>query len=65
MSTSALRLVQPPADVDADAAVTPASGPAPEAERPETVGAQTLRRGLAVLRLLTRVGPGGLRMGEI
>ena len=31
----------------------------------ETVGAQTLRRGLAVLRLLTRVGPGGLRMGEI
>ena len=32
---------------------------------PETVGAQTLRRGLAVLRLLTRVGPGGLRMGEI
>lgn len=29
------------------------------------VGAQTLRRGLAVLRLLTRVGPGGLRMGEI
>lgn len=31
----------------------------------ETAGAQTLRRGLAVLRLLTRVGPGGLRMGEI
>lgn len=28
-------------------------------------GAQTLRRGLAVLRLLTRAGPGGLRMGEI
>lgn len=37
--------------------------PAPAAG--ETVGAQTLRRGLAVLRLLTRVGPGGLRMGEI
>jgi DNA-binding IclR family transcriptional regulator len=33
--------------------------------RPETAGAQTLRRGLAVLRLLTRVGPGGLRMSEI
>ncbi|MEI8325457.1 MAG: IclR family transcriptional regulator [Betaproteobacteria bacterium] len=31
----------------------------------EVAGAQTLRRGLAVLRLLTRVGPGGLRMGEI
>ena len=31
----------------------------------ETVGAQTLRRGLAVLRLLTRIGPSGLRMGEI
>lgn len=30
-----------------------------------TSGAQTLRRGLAVLRLLTRVGPGGLRMNEI
>jgi DNA-binding IclR family transcriptional regulator len=28
-------------------------------------GAQTLRRGLAVLKLLTRVGPGGLRMSEI
>jgi len=37
----------------------------PVAERGETAGAQTLRRGLAVLRLLTRVGPGGLRMGEI
>jgi DNA-binding IclR family transcriptional regulator len=34
-------------------------------ERTETAGAQTLRRGLSVLRLLTRVGPGGLRMGEI
>lgn len=32
---------------------------------PETAGAQTLRRGLAVLRLLTRIGPSGLRMGEI
>jgi DNA-binding IclR family transcriptional regulator len=32
---------------------------------PETAGAQTLRRGLAVLRLLTRVGPGGLRITEI
>lgn len=31
----------------------------------EMAGAQTLRRGLSVLRLLTRVGPGGLRMGEI
>jgi len=31
----------------------------------EVPGAQTLRRGLSVLRLLTRVGPGGLRMGEI
>lgn len=30
-----------------------------------TRGAQTLRRGLLVLRLLARVGPGGLRMGEI
>ncbi|CAN5438288.1 IclR family transcriptional regulator [soil metagenome] len=28
-------------------------------------GAQTLRRGLSVLRLLTRTGPGGLRMSEI
>ena len=31
----------------------------------EVAGAQTLRRGLSVLRLLTRIGPGGLRMGEI
>lgn len=31
----------------------------------QTAGAQTLRRGLAVLRLLTEVGPGGLRMLEI
>lgn len=36
-----------------------------ERERTEVAGAQTLRRGLSVLRLLTRVGPGGLRMGEI
>ncbi|HMX12361.1 MAG TPA: IclR family transcriptional regulator [Burkholderiaceae bacterium] len=36
-----------------------------DAPRGETAGAQTLRRGLAVLRLLTRVGPGGLRMNEI
>lgn len=40
------------------------SSPSP-AGAAETAGAQTLRRGLAVLRLLTRVGPGGLRMGEI
>jgi len=31
----------------------------------QTAGAQTLRRGLAVLRLLTQIGPGGLRMTEI
>jgi len=31
----------------------------------ETVGAQTLRRGLSVLRLLTRVGPGGIRVSDI
>ncbi|MFT3720203.1 IclR family transcriptional regulator [Pseudorhodoferax sp.] len=36
-----------------------------EIEVPMTVGAQTLRRGLAVLRLLTQVGPSGLRMLEI
>lgn len=35
------------------------------AEKPEVTGAQTLRRGLSVLRLLTRIGPSGLRMGEI
>jgi DNA-binding IclR family transcriptional regulator len=34
-------------------------------EKTEVAGAQTLRRGLSVLRLLTRVGPGGLRMGDI
>ncbi len=33
--------------------------------RTDVAGAQTLRRGLAVLRVLTRVGPGGLRMGEL
>jgi DNA-binding IclR family transcriptional regulator len=38
--------------------------PAPSSAA-KVAGAQTLRRGLAVLRLLTRVGPGGLRMGEI
>ncbi len=42
----------------------PAAAPAPGAAG-ETAGAQTLRRGLAVLRLLTRVGPGGLRMTDI
>jgi DNA-binding IclR family transcriptional regulator len=31
----------------------------------ETLGAQTLRRGLSVLRLLTRVGPGGIRVSDI
>lgn len=30
-----------------------------------TAGAQTLRRGLLVLRLFARVGPGGLRMSDI
>jgi len=35
------------------------------AEKTEMAGAQTLRRGLSVLRLLTRIGPGGLRMGDI
>ncbi|MEB0110845.1 IclR family transcriptional regulator [Variovorax sp. RTB1] len=33
--------------------------------RIETAGAQTLRRGLSVLRLLTRVGPGGIRVSDI
>lgn len=42
---------------------TPAA-PAPP-RRAEVAGAQTLRRGLMVLRLLTRVGPGGLRMSDI
>lgn len=37
----------------------------PSAPPSETAGAQTLRRGLAVLRLLTRVGPGGLRITEV
>lgn len=37
----------------------------PAAEKTAMVGAQTLRRGLSVLRLLTRIGPSGLRMSEI
>jgi len=36
-----------------------------DAQTPTTAGAQTLRRGLAVLRLLAQVGPSGLRMLEI
>ncbi|WP_394755103.1 IclR family transcriptional regulator [Rhodoferax sp.] len=40
--------------------ITDASKPVTKIE-----GAQTLRRGLAVLRLLTRTGPSGLRVGEI
>ena len=43
----------------------PSTSPDATPPAPETAGAQTLRRGLAVLRLLTRIGPGGLRMGEI
>ena len=39
--------------------------PTTPADDQPTRGAQTLRRGLAVLRLLARVGPGGLRMGDI
>jgi len=64
---SALRLVEPPPGRDpaADGGEPATAARASEPERPETAGAQTLRRGLAVLRLLTRVGPGGLRMGEI
>lgn len=68
-SPPALRLVDAahpaPAAEDDFGAPAGAVAPAREQERPETAGAQTLRRGLAVLRLLTRVGPGGLRMGEI
>ena len=64
MTAQPVQRLVPPVTADdaegADAAAVP-----PEPERPETAGAQTLRRGLAVLRLLTRVGPGGLRMGEI
>ena len=43
------------------------SGVLTDASNPtsKTEGAQTLRRGLGVLRLLTRIGPGGLRVGEI
>lgn len=33
--------------------------------RIETSGAQTLRRGLSVLRLMTRVGPSGIRVSDI
>ena len=65
-SQPALRLVPAPGTAgpeDADESALPVATAEPE--RPETAGAQTLRRGLAVLRLLTRVGPGGLRMGEI
>ena len=52
--------------LDASSAAAPVP-PAPRAHAAvgEVAGAQTLRRGLSVLRLLTRVGPGGLRMGEI
>jgi DNA-binding IclR family transcriptional regulator len=42
-----------------------ASSPVSVASPQDTAGAQTLRRGLMLLRLLTRAGPGGLRMGEI
>lgn len=34
-------------------------------DREETPGAQTLRRGLAILKLLARYQPGGLRMSDI
>jgi DNA-binding IclR family transcriptional regulator len=43
----------------------PAPSVTPAAEKTAMAGAQTLRRGLSVLRLLTRTGPGGLRMSEI
>ncbi len=43
----------------------PAKPPAKPTADTEMPGAQTLRRGLGVLRLLTRIGPAGLRMGEI
>src|SRR2546425_5661494 len=39
--------------------------PTDHSSKVAVASAQTLRRGLAVLRLLTRVGPGGLRVGEI
>lgn len=45
--------------------MNPEAPTASAVQRTEVVGAQTLRRGLAVLRLLTRVGPSGLRMSEI
>jgi DNA-binding IclR family transcriptional regulator len=56
-----------PKHLPAEAAppAAPVGEDTPAADKPDTAGAQTLRRGLAVLRLLTRVGPGGLRMGEI
>ena len=43
------------------------SDPSDEADtgRSPVAGARTLRRGLAVVRLLTQVGTAGLRMGEI
>lgn len=36
-----------------------------ESAKPPIAGAQTLRRGLSIVRLLTQIGPSGLRMGEI
>ena len=50
---------------EAQVAAMPTSTPMGPPRRPEVAGAQTLRRGLMVLRLLTRVGPGGLRMADI
>lgn len=55
--------IQPVSALAAASVAAPAA--ASHETPPETAGAQTLRRGLAVLRLLTRLGPGGLRMGEI
>ncbi|WP_454689931.1 IclR family transcriptional regulator [Achromobacter aloeverae] len=43
----------------------PKTTPPHSVETAQTGGAQTLRRGLAVLRLLTQIGPSGLRMLEI
>ena len=37
----------------------------PELPAGETAGAQTLRRGLSILKLLARHQPEGLRIGEI
>ena len=39
--------------------------PEPMPAQLPVAGAQTLRRGLSIVRLLTQVGPGGLRMGDI